>query len=92
MTDDTILPFAFPAVHAKKVTATFDGGRLTLNGGVMHLAMPSGVSVWPTIWPGCSRIGAIRGGSCTALSTCSARPAAKPGGKPDGRVPTEAWS
>src|SRR5258708_20525533 len=39
MTDDTILPFSFPAVHAKKVTAAFDGGRLTSNGGVMLLAM-----------------------------------------------------
>src|SRR5260370_32969914 len=38
MTDDTILPFSFPAVHAKKVTAAFDGGRLTANGGVMLLA------------------------------------------------------
>src|SRR6478735_2589123 len=33
---------------------------------------PSGVSAWPTSWPGCSRIGAIRRGSCTALSICSA--------------------
>src|SRR6186997_3667668 len=39
MTDDTILPFSFPAVQAKKVTAAFDGGRLTSNGGVMLLAM-----------------------------------------------------
>ncbi|MEY9635939.1 hypothetical protein ABIF66_004193 [Bradyrhizobium japonicum] len=39
MTDDTIPPFSFPAVHAKKVTAAFDGGRLTSNGGVMLLAM-----------------------------------------------------
>jgi len=39
MTDDTILPFSFPAVHAKKVTAAFDGGRLTSNGGVMLLAI-----------------------------------------------------
>jgi hypothetical protein len=38
-TDDTMLPFSFPAVHAKKVTAAFDGGRLTSNGGVMLLAM-----------------------------------------------------
>src|SRR5580704_12745530 len=38
-THDTILPFSFPAVHAKKVTAAFDGGRLTSNGGVMLLAM-----------------------------------------------------
>jgi len=29
MTDDTILPFSFPAVHTKKITAAFDGGRLT---------------------------------------------------------------
>ncbi|MHC2284219.1 hypothetical protein [Bradyrhizobium barranii] len=36
MTDDTIPPFSFPAVHAKKVTAAFDGGRLTSNGGVMQ--------------------------------------------------------
>src|SRR5450755_1622615 len=39
MTDDTILPFSFPAVHAKKVSAAFDGGRLTSNGGVMLLSM-----------------------------------------------------
>src|ERR1035437_4435219 len=39
MPDDTILPFSFPAVHAKKITAAFDGGRLTSNGGVMLLAM-----------------------------------------------------
>ena len=39
MTDDTILPFSFPAVSRKKVTAAFDGGRLTSDGGVMLLAM-----------------------------------------------------
>jgi hypothetical protein len=39
MTDDMILPFSFPAVHAKKVTGAFDGGHLTSNGGVMLLAM-----------------------------------------------------
>lgn len=38
MTNDTLLPFAFPAVHGKKVTAAFDGGRITSNGGVMVLA------------------------------------------------------
>ena len=38
MTDDTILPFAFPAVERKKVTAAFDGGRITSDGGVMLLA------------------------------------------------------
>lgn len=38
MTDDTILPFALPAVSRKKVTAAFDGGRITSDGGVMLLA------------------------------------------------------
>ena len=38
MTDDTLLPFAFPAVARKKVTAAFDGGRITSDGGVMLLA------------------------------------------------------
>jgi hypothetical protein len=31
--------YSFPAVAAKKVTAAFDGGRLTSDGGVMVLAM-----------------------------------------------------
>ena len=39
MTDDTSLPFSFPAVSRKKITAAFDGGRLTSDGGVMLLAM-----------------------------------------------------
>ena len=39
MTDNTILPFSFPAVARKKVTADFDGGRLTSDGGVMLLEM-----------------------------------------------------
>src|SRR5258708_29843688 len=39
MTDDTMLPFSFPAVSRKKITAAFDGGRLTSDGGVMLLAM-----------------------------------------------------
>jgi len=38
MHDDTIETFAFPAVGRKKVTAAFDGGRLTSDGGVMLLA------------------------------------------------------
>lgn len=37
-TIDTILPLTFPAEQAKKVTAAFDGGPLTLD-GVMLLAM-----------------------------------------------------
>src|SRR6476659_9454930 len=38
MTDDNLLPFCFPAVHRKKVTAAFDGGRISSDGGVMLLA------------------------------------------------------
>ncbi|MBC7832490.1 MAG: IS1380 family transposase [Hyphomicrobium sp.] len=38
MGDDTLLPFSFPAVRGKKITAAFDGGRITSDGGVMLLA------------------------------------------------------
>src|SRR4051812_42968011 len=38
MTDNTTLPFWFPAVRAKKLTTGFDGGRLSSDGGVMLLA------------------------------------------------------
>ena len=38
MDDDTTEPFGFPAVGRKKLTAAFDGGRLTSDGGVMLLA------------------------------------------------------
>ena len=38
MSEDRLLPFHFPAVQRKKVTAAFDGGRLTSDGGVMLLA------------------------------------------------------
>ncbi len=38
MTDDTLLPFTFPAVRGKKLTAAFDGGRITSDGGVMLLS------------------------------------------------------
>jgi hypothetical protein len=69
MTDDTILPFSFPAVSRKKIIAACDGGRLTSNGGVMLLAMADrriGVAeklsfVFPD--------GAMRRGSCTDLLT-----------------------
>ena len=39
MIHDTSRPFAFPAVRGRKITADFDGGRLTSDGGVMLLAM-----------------------------------------------------
>jgi hypothetical protein len=35
---DTLLPFDLPAIARKKVSATFDGGRITSDGGVMLLA------------------------------------------------------
>lgn len=38
MTDPTCLPFAFPSVRGKTLTAAFDGGRLTSDGGVLLLA------------------------------------------------------
>jgi Transposase DDE domain group 1 len=37
MSDDTVLPFGFPAVCRKKVVAAFDGGRISSDGGVMLL-------------------------------------------------------
>jgi hypothetical protein len=38
MDDDNLLPFSLPAVARKKLTAAFDGGRLTSDGGVLLLA------------------------------------------------------
>ena len=38
MSDDTTLPFSFPAVGGRKITAAFDGGRLSSDGGVMLLS------------------------------------------------------
>ena len=37
MEEDTLLPFTFPAVARKKVSAAFDGGMLSSNGGVLLL-------------------------------------------------------
>jgi hypothetical protein len=38
MQDDTIETFGFPAIGRKKLTAAFDGGRISSDGGVMLLA------------------------------------------------------
>ncbi len=38
MSDDTIEAFGFPAIGRKKLTAAFDGGRITSDGGVLLLA------------------------------------------------------
>lgn len=37
MHENTLFPFSLPSVRRKKVTAAFDGGRLTSDGGVMLL-------------------------------------------------------
>ena len=37
MIEDILLPFSFPAVGRKKITAAFDGGRITSDFGVMLL-------------------------------------------------------
>jgi hypothetical protein len=39
MIEDSLLPFSRPPVHRKKITAAFDGGRISCNGGVMLLAL-----------------------------------------------------
>src|SRR5436190_8345260 len=39
MTDDSQLSFTLPTVSRKKVTAAFDGGRLSSDAGVMLLAL-----------------------------------------------------
>jgi Transposase DDE domain group 1 len=36
--DDPLLPFALPSICQKKVTAAFDGGRVSSDGGVLLLA------------------------------------------------------
>src|SRR5438552_15329047 len=38
MDEDIPLPFDLPAVERKKVSAAFDGGRITSDGGVMLLS------------------------------------------------------
>ena len=68
MTDDTILLFSFPAVQAKKVTAAFDGGRLSSDGGVMLLSMAERRLGLAERLARCFPIGAIARGSRIALS------------------------
>ena len=36
--DDTVLPFSLPNIRKKKVTAAFDGGTISSDGGVFLLA------------------------------------------------------
>ena len=35
--NDVLLPFSLPSIHQKKVTACFDGGRISSDGGVLLL-------------------------------------------------------
>jgi Transposase DDE domain group 1 len=37
--DDTLLPFELPSICQKKITAAFDGGRISSEGGVVLLAV-----------------------------------------------------
>jgi len=39
MMEHTLLPFSLPSVQRKKVTAAFDGGRITSDGGVLLLSV-----------------------------------------------------
>ena len=39
MIDNSLLPFSLPSVERKKITAAFDGGRISSDGGVMLLAL-----------------------------------------------------
>lgn len=36
--DDTLLPFSLPSIGQKKITAAFDGGEVSSDGGVLLLA------------------------------------------------------
>jgi hypothetical protein len=36
--DDTLLPFSLPGLCQKKITAAFDGGLISSDGGVLLLA------------------------------------------------------
>jgi hypothetical protein len=36
--DDTLLPFSLPSICRKKITAAFDGGQISSDGGVLLLA------------------------------------------------------
>ena len=48
MTDDTLLPFDLPAVRRKKVTASFDGGLISSDGGLVLLREVEPQSIQPS--------------------------------------------
>jgi hypothetical protein len=60
MTEDSLLPFSFPAVDRKKITAAFDGGRITSDAGVVLLGRQSAGADWLASSPRSAPIHAIR--------------------------------
>jgi hypothetical protein len=72
MSDDNPLPFSFPAVQRKKITAAFDGGRITSDGGVMLLAQAERRVGIAERLARSFRTGAIRTGSPICCPTCCA--------------------
>jgi hypothetical protein len=52
MTDDSLLPFCFPAVQHKKIAAAFDGGRISSDGGSCCSPKPIVGSASPIGWLG----------------------------------------
>ena len=52
MVENNPLPFLLPSVRRKKVTAAFDGGRITFDGGVLLLsAMETNLGIADTLAP-----------------------------------------
>ena len=47
--DDTLLPFSLPSICQKKVTAAFDGGRISSDGGVLLWQVPTDNSLIDTL-------------------------------------------
>jgi hypothetical protein len=65
MLDDMLPGFSLPAVGGKKITAAFDGGRLSSDGGVFLLAAADQRLGLIETWPGSSLTSATRRGSRT---------------------------
>jgi hypothetical protein len=51
MTDDTLPPYSFPAIRGRTITAVFDGGRITSDGGFQLLIPPARpLCIPPSAW------------------------------------------
>ena len=69
MNNDTTLPSSFPPVYTKKISAAFDGGSISSDGGVMLLALSERKLVGPhrqTARPDDSQVAIIK--SCAACT------------------------